>query len=114
MDLNGLILPKFELLNSHARSVQNITKPLQQFGITFFSHTRIYKDNTFIDISDRADVLDYFYYQTDIYKHYLPDMNPWIFKDKVFFCNSMSNNLSIIDTCGTEMPKLRIFLVLLN
>jgi len=95
MSSETLILPRFELLNSHSQQVKDITLPLQKMGITLFSHTRVYKDNSFIDISDRADMLDYFYYQTDMYKYYFPDVNPWMFKEKFFLCNTMENNPSI-------------------
>ena len=91
---NGLILPSFDLLHLQAEKVKELTAPLRQCGITMFSHTRVYKDNTFLDISDRSDMLDYFYYQTDIYKHYTPDINPWLFDNEFFLCSSLGENLS--------------------
>ena len=95
MIANGLTLPKFDLLNQCSQSVRELTESLRKLGITLFSHTRIYKDHSFIDITDRADMLDYFYYQTDVHKYYLPDVNPWSFEQNFFLCNSLPNNPSI-------------------
>lgn len=75
-DQNQLILPKTDIMLTSTNEVLQITAPLKKFGVSMFSYTRVYHDGSFIDVSDRSDMIDYFYYQTDIYKHYAPDANP--------------------------------------
>lgn len=90
-----IVLPSFAIMDDCTQRVQELTGPLKALNINLFSHTRVYKDNTFIDISDRGDMLDYFYYQTDLYEHYIPDVNPWAFKDEFFLCSTLKGNPSI-------------------
>ncbi len=113
----SLILPKSDIMLSSTPYVSEYTKGLSQLGITMFSYTRAYDDGSFIDISDRADMIDYYYYQTDMYKHYTPDVNPHIIGNGFLMLTSadiassplapirddlnLDNSFSIIKKCET-------------
>jgi len=85
---NQIILPKSDIMLSSSREVLQHTERLKPFGVTMFSYTRVYEDGSFIDVSDRPDMIDYFYYKTDIYKHYAPDANPSAIGEGCFILTS--------------------------
>jgi len=83
-----LILPKSDILLSGPSEINELCKPLQRFGINYVSHTRIYEDGSFIDVSNNSAVMDYYYYQTDLYKEYTPDIMPDIVGGGMYLCSS--------------------------
>ncbi|NRA90900.1 MAG: hypothetical protein HRU43_07235 [Simkaniaceae bacterium] len=90
--VNELILPRSDIMLSATNDVSEICSPLRRFGITAFSHTRVYSDNTFIDMADNPEMPDYFYYKTDIYKHYSPDLDPGAIGTGFFLCSNLGEN----------------------
>lgn len=92
MENNDLILPTLDYMNTQAKAMRNITEPLEKVDISFFSHTRIYNNNTLVDMSNRIDVLEYFYYESDIYKYCVPDIDPWALNNEYILCSSVDDN----------------------
>lgn len=88
----GLILPKTDIMLSSSSFISEICKPLRKLGITSFSYTRVYEDGTFMDLSDNCKMLDFFYYKSDLYKYYTPDVNPSIIGDGFFLLKSLGEN----------------------
>jgi len=96
MDSEQILLPKTDIMRESASEIGQICHVLQKFGINFFSHTRVYDDGSFIDMSNNAAMLDYFYYKTDVYKHYTPDVSPELIRNGYFLCSTIPDNKSII------------------
>lgn len=92
----GIILPKTDVMLSSVNEVAELCAPLKNYGITFFSHTKVYPDGGFVDISNSASMIDYFYYKTDVYKHYDPDMRPECFENGFFLCSTLKENKAVI------------------
>lgn len=90
-----IILPKSNIMLSSAEEISQVCEPLREYGITAFSHTRVYNDNTFIDMADNVEMPDYFYYKSDIYKHYTPDVEPDQLKEDFFLCSTLEGNPAI-------------------
>lgn len=91
----NLILPKSNIMLTSVSEVSQICVPLRKYGITAFSHTRVYDDSSFIDISDNAEMIECFYYKTDIYKYYEPDVNPAQLNTEFFLCSSLQDNKAV-------------------
>ncbi|MBX9786963.1 MAG: helix-turn-helix transcriptional regulator [Alphaproteobacteria bacterium] len=92
---DNLILPNKKKLLSCAYEINEICLPLKKFGIISFSYTRIYDDGSLIDICNNSDLLDFFYYKSDAYKYYTPDMNPQQYTEGFTLVNQLEgNNLS--------------------
>ena len=103
--MNGIVLPKSDIMRSSAGEIDQICQVLARFGVNFFSHTRVYDDGSFIDMSNHAGMIDHFYYQTDVYKHYTPDVSPELLRDGYFLCATIPHNPAVVacrETLGID------------
>lgn len=82
------MMPKNDIMLSSAGDIDAICVPLRSFGITYFSYVRIYDDGSRFDINNNADFSEAYYYKTDCYQLYIPEMNPRVFEDGFLFASS--------------------------
>lgn len=90
-----IVLPKSDIMLSLASEVSQLCLPLRNFDITSLSHTRVYNDGSFIDMADNPEMPEYFYYKTDLYEYYIPDVSPDLFGEGFFLCSNLDSNKSI-------------------
>lgn len=93
--MSEIILPKSNIMLSMCSAVKSITDPLRKFGIIGFSYTRVYDDGTFIDASDHVDAMELFYYGSNLYKYYTPDIVPEMLKGEFFLCSALGDNIAL-------------------
>ena len=46
-------------------------------------------------MADNPEMPEYFYYKTDLYEYYIPDVSPDLFGEGFFLCSNLDSNKSI-------------------
>ncbi len=93
-----ITLPKTDIMLSAASEIHQLCKPLESFGINCVSYTRVYSDGSFIDLSNRAEMMDYYYYRSKAYQDYIPDIVPELMGEGIhlvsnFACDEATREL---------------------
>jgi LuxR family transcriptional regulator len=90
----NIMIPKNDIMLSSAKDVETICTPLHNLGITYFSYVRIYNDGSRFDINNNADFSEAYYYKSNCYQLYAPEMNPRAFKNGFLFASP-----NFVDQC---------------
>jgi len=86
--LTALKQPKDDPMLLLAKEVDEICKPLRSLNITHFGYVRIYNDGSRFDINNNAEFSEAYYYKTNCYQLYTPEMDPSSLKDGFVFASA--------------------------
>jgi hypothetical protein len=67
-----IILPDKDITLLYSDELDKLCKPLHKFGITFFNYIRVYPDGSVVDLCNNPAMQEFFYYQSEWFKHFSP------------------------------------------
>lgn len=93
--MGRLILPKVKHMLTAASPFKKLSNSLHKVaGIEMVAFTRIYDNNSMIDISDNSEIIEYFYYNNNnFYEDLAPDICPEMLVGEYFLiqCHDIDN-----------------------
>lgn len=95
-EMTKIIRPRTNRMIDSATEIDSLCTELKRLGITFFGHTRIFNDNSRIDLNNHAEMIEEFYYGKDkAYEFYTPDFKPYDMLDGVQLLDTFEDNTSL-------------------
>ncbi len=79
-----------------SKMIEPLFAPLKQFGITYFSYTRLYHNGARIDINNHPSMSEYYYVRSGIYQTSALESDPLSLNNGLLLWSAFPNDESII------------------